>query len=218
MKKPILFNTEMVQSILDGCKTTTRRIIKVNGELDKYEFIGIINDPLKGTTARFRYRHFFGDLPWADNYKSPYKVGDILYVRETWGISNPMGDYSRNDRTAEYIYKAGYGKGKRVPIVRKDEKYLGKWRPSIHMPEIAARLFLKVTNVKVERLQDITEDGVKAEGIKQRFDVKDKFSNEIAIQRFKELWNSTVNKKYMDMYGFDANPYVWVIEFERIKL
>lgn len=217
MEKPILFNTEMVQAILDGRKTTTRRIIKINGELDKYEFLGTVNDVLKGTIARFRYRHFFGDLPWADNYKSPYKVGDILYVRETWKLSNPMGDYSRNDRTAEYIYKAGYAKGKRVSIKRTDEKNLGKWKPSIHMPKDAARIFLKVTNVRVEKLKDISEDGVKYEGIEPRFDIKDKFSKDIAIERFRELWDSTVNKKYMDVYGFDANPYVWVIEFERIK-
>lgn len=217
MEKPILFNTEMVQAILDGRKTTTRRIIKINGELDKYEFLGTVNDVLKGTIARFRYRHFFGDLPWADNYKSPYKVGDILYVRETWKLSNPMGDYSRNDRTAEYIYKAGYAKGKRVSIERTDEKNLGKWKPSIHMPKDAARIFLKVTNVRVEKLKDISEDEVKYEGIEPRFDIKDKFSKDIAIQRFRELWDSTVNKKYIDVYGFNANPFVWVIEFERIK-
>lgn len=216
--KPILFNTQMVNAILAGNKTCTRRIIKdISCLPNKYEFLGFCNYDKDGYCARFRFKHFFGDLPWLTKVKVPYKEDDVLYVRETWGISNPLGDYAKGNMTAEYIYKAGYAKGERVSIGRTDEKNLGKWRPSIHMPKAAARLFLKVTSVKIERLQDITEDGVKAEGIKPRFDVKDKFSKEIAIQRFRELWDSTVNKKDMDMYGFDSNPWVWVIEFKRIN-
>ena len=141
---------------------------------------------------------------------------DILYVRETWQISNPMGDFARNDRTAEYVYKAGYAKGKRILIIRDKEKNLGVWKPSIHMPKEAARIFLKVTNVRVERLQDITDEGCKAEGCYMPcYEVgTNKEKNDKAF--FKIIWDSTLKKDQLEQYGFVANPYVWVIEFERI--
>lgn len=141
---------------------------------------------------------------------------DILYVRETWMISNPMGDTLKGEGTAEYVYKAGYAKGKRVHIIASQEKNLGVWKPSIHMPKDAARIFLKVTNVRVERLQNIDDEGAKAEGSNVGIGIAEKM-REGAIDRFKMIWNSTVNKKDMDKYGFDANPYVWVIEFERCE-
>ena len=190
--KPILFNTEMVNSILDGRKITTRRIIKVNNSL---EFMGFKEG--KALLGKGCCIH--------ETIKAPYMPGDILYVRETWGISNPLGDFARNNRTAEYVYKAGYSKGERIPMVREQEKNLGVWKPSIHMPKDAARIFLKVTDVRVERLQDITEDGIKAEGIIEEFPP-------IARDNFQELWDSTTKE-----YRWRLNPYVWVISFERCE-
>ncbi|WP_321833599.1 hypothetical protein [Clostridium butyricum] len=190
--KPILFNTEMVQAILDSRKTTTRRIIKVNNSL---EFMGFKEG--KALLGKGCCIH--------ETIKAPYMPGDILYVRETWGISNPMGDFARNNMTAEYVYKAGYAKGKRIPITREQEKNLGVWKPSIHMPKVAARIFLKVIGVRVERLQDITEQGIKAEGVTEEWPPH-------AMDKFQELWNSTTKE-----YGWDTNPYVWVIEFKRIN-
>ena len=200
--KPILFNTAMVQAILDGRKTTTRRIIKVDSSLN---FIGFKNgEALFGKGCCIH-----------ETIKPPY-MEDILYVRETWMISNPMGDTLKGEGTAEYVYKAGYAKGKRVHIIASQEKNLGVWKPSIHMPKDAARIFLKVTNVRVERLQNIDDEGAKAEGSNVGIGIAEKM-REGAIDRFKMIWNSTVNKKDMDKYGFDANPYVWVIEFERCE-
>ncbi|KJZ83890.1 MULTISPECIES: hypothetical protein [unclassified Clostridium] len=188
--KPILFNTEMVQAILDSRKTTTRRIIKVNNSL---EFMGFKEG--KALLGKGCCIH--------ETIKAPYMPGDILYVRETWGISNPLGDFARNNRTAEYVYKAGYSKGERIPIDREQEKNLGVWKPSIHMPKVAARIFLKVIGVRVERLQDITEQGIKAEGITEEWPPH-------AMDKFRKLWDSTTKE-----YRWETNPWVWVIEFER---
>ncbi|NFI92831.1 hypothetical protein FC961_00130 [Clostridium botulinum] len=192
--KPILFNTHMVQAILEGRKTTTRRVAKG------------LKDATKVTHGEFKwdYKHFcMNDLGL--EIEAPFHIGEILYVRETWQISNPMGDFARNNMTAEYVYKAGYAKGERIPITREQEKNLGVWKPSIHMPKDAARIFLKVTDVRVERLQDITEDGIKAEGITEEFPP-------IARDNFQELWDSTTKE-----YRWRLNPYVWVIEFERCE-
>lgn len=95
-----------------------------------------------------------------------------------------------------------------------------RWRPSIHMPKEAARLFIQVTGVRVERLQDISDDGAKAEGANYRngkpvgFEEKCRRS---AIDRFTEIWNSTIKSADLPIYSWDANPWVWVIEFERIS-
>ena len=202
--KPILFNMAMVQAILDGRKTTTRRIIKVNTDLD---FIGCSSTGGDFDAAAFGkgcYEKIL-DAKIIERVKAPYMPGDILYVRETWGISNPLGDFARNNRTAEYVYKAGYSKGERIPIAREQEKNLGVWKPSIHMPKVVARIFLKVTSVRVERLQDITEEGIRAEGITEEFPP-------IARDNFQELWDSTTKE-----YRWRLNPYVWVISFERCE-
>ncbi|WP_455797450.1 hypothetical protein [Clostridium butyricum] len=202
--KPILFNTAMVQAILDSRKTTTRRIIKVNTDLD---FIGCSSTGGDFDTASFGkgcYEKIL-DAKIIERVKAPYMPGDIIYVRETWGISNPLGDFAMNNRTAEYVYKAGYSKGERIPMVREQEKNLGVWKPSIHMPKDAARIFLKVTSARVERLQDITEDGIRAEGITEEWPPH-------AMDKFRKLWDSTTKE-----YRWETNPWVWVIEFERIE-
>ena len=202
--KPILFNTQMVQAILEGRKTTTRRIIKVNNSL---EFMGFKEG--KALLGKGCCIH--------ETIKAPYMPGDILYVRETWGISNPLGDFERNNMTAEYIYKAGYAKGERISITREDEKNLGVWKPSIHMSKVAARIFLKVTGVRVERLKRIEAGQCKAEGIDLGYKIENSFDAGEYCKAFGELWDSTVNKKDIDKYSWNANPYVWVIEFERIE-
>lgn len=216
--KPILFNTQMAQAILEGRKTTTRRIIKVDSKLD---FIGCSSTGDDFDTATFGKGSFdkLLDAEIKERIKAPYMPNDILYVRETWQISNPMGDFARNDRTAEYVYKAGYAKGKRIPIIRDKEKNLGVWKPSIHMPKEAARIFLKVTNVRVERLQDMKFSDLRSEGITPDKEYEG-FKNAVEANlevKFATLWDSTVNKKDIDQYGFNANPWVWVIEFERIE-
>ena len=210
--KPILFNTEMVRAILDGRKTCTRRIVKPQ------------------PTAHYG----------AQCIKPPYQPGDILYVRETWErfeCWNCEGDERGNcpkepkksvlDKTCGcYMYRA-------TDEISGD----AKWHPSIHMPKEAARIWLKVTDVRVERLQEIDEDGVWNEGFRftppcltrvsadgHTCDLDGPCTSHIKYcdmtmgELFgRELWNSTIKKSDLYRYGWDANPWVWVIEFERCE-
>ena len=130
----------------------------------------------------------------------PYQPGDILYVRETF------------IQAAAHIF---WYKADDKPWMSKDLL----WKPSIHMPKEAARIWLKVTDVRVERLQDITGLSVQKEGIEldpkecaSKFD----FITELFLL-FQKLWDSTIKKSDLDRYGWDTNPYVWVIEFERCE-
>lgn len=120
--------------------------------------------------------------------KPPYRTGDILYVRETW-----------NRLLGDWLYKADQKPGMKNP---------GKWRPSIHMPREAARIFLRVTNVRVERLQDITAEAAEKEGC------NDYTSTACG---FADVWDSTIKPADRDLYGWNANPWVWVIEFEQCE-
>lgn len=125
---------------------------------------------------------------------SPYQPGDILWVRETWARS----------MAGTYLYKATD-----TPLI------IDRWYPSIHMPKEAARLFLRVTRVRAERLQEITEEGLKAEGF--LYDETDFIDGLCAMSNFLTLWNSTIKPANLPIYGWGANPLVWVIEFERCK-
>lgn len=198
--KPILFNTEMVRAILDGRKSCTRRLVKPQPD-EKHTYpLGFVID-----STEKKYVGCFGfgidEYGGSIQYVKPpygYAPGDILYVRETWKKAN----------NGYYYYEDWQ---------RNDIADITKWKPSIHMPKEAARIWLRVTDVRVERLQDITIDEIRKEGLEPRFDVKDKFSDGIARGRFLELWNSTIKKSDIDRYGWDANPWVWVIEFERCE-
>ena len=197
---PILFNIEMVKAILNGRKTCTRRAIKLPDKMTGRP-IGKSGD--SSNPLGFFYP---GGIK-----RPPYQPGDILYVRETWSeIKNADGSHKK------YVYKASdqYPFGESRYIIKFN------WKPSIHMPKEAARIWLKVTDVRVERLQDITEDGAKEEGANfkngKNVGLEEKMRR-TAIERFAEIWNSTIKKTDIDRYGWDANPWVWVIEFERCK-
>lgn len=194
---PILFNTEMVRAILDGRKTVTRRLVKPQ------------------PTERLICGQNWEKLLVAA--AAPYQPGDILYVRETWHkykkrVGNGEGCY-----IAEfYGYKSS---------IANSEDANEPWKPSIHMPKEAARIWLKVKDVRVERLRDMSDDDCENEGLENfckkcsgLFSNCDTCLNDGGIKEdFKELWNSTINKSDLDRYGLDANPWVWVIEFERCE-
>lgn len=216
--KPILFNTEMVRAIMDGRKTCTRRVIKLPWEecpACKY----VHNEYIYDKMAENVYCARCG-CPLEPERRSPYQPGDILYVRETW-----------MDYAGLTMYKAD------CDIYRLDSlNFAGfGWKPSIHMPKEAARIWLKVTNVRVERLQEITETQTEEEGFlftppclhrtgENYCDIdgpcgsKIKYCDMSAGELFgKVLWDSTIKKTDIDIYGWDANPWVWVIEFERCE-
>ena len=217
--KPILFNTDMVRAIMDGRKTCTRRIVKD----------GIPDDEMWGYTAftpkgYISCRGVYADGYGEGFYKLPYQPGDLLYVRETWGISN-LDDESK---MAYIVYRASEeqkNEGCRevhLPDEKFEKMYESmaesepEWRPSIHMPKEAARIWLKVTDVRVERLQDITGKSVLREGINSHVHPDADYFDGNQREVFAELWDSTIKKSDLDRYGWDANPYVFVIEFVKI--
>lgn len=209
--KPILFNTEMVQAILEGRKTQTRRVVKSQPmdctceDCEKRDEIYF-----NARSGYIRCRNCNSAI-YNGNGKfcfAPYNIGDILYVRETWerlDCSCCEGDgvtgscFSCPDTNEGcYVYRASH-------YITGD----ARWHPSIHMPKEAARIFLKVTDVRVERLQDITEEQAKQEGVLSTLGIA-------ARTGFKTVWSSTIKTADRDKYSWDANPWVWVIEFERV--
>lgn len=178
---PILLNTEMVRAILDGRKSCTRRIVK---------FLPDKNPNRTGYIKDGNMLYNGTNEPCIK--KAPYQPGDILYVRETFIQA----------AAHTFWYKAD------------DKSWMSKyllWKPSIHMPKEAARIWLKVTDVRVERLQEITEIQAQAEGCNSGL-----LTGPCSAKgQFENLWNRTIKKSDLDVYGWDANPYVWVIEFER---
>lgn len=206
--KPIIFNTEMVRSILTGHKTVTRRVVKPQPQKNEYIykhhcgkwFISTDDDALPET-----------------NVKAPYQTGSILYVRETWCKTDCFGLQDG------YVYKANDNS------ILEHTGFTPKWCPSIHMPREAARIFLHVTDVRVERLQDITEREAEKEGLRYCDDIckdenwhptfydPDRGGNPSTVTGFSRLWDSTIKPKDRDLYGWEANPLVWVIEFERCE-
>lgn len=217
--KPILYNTEMVCATLDGRKTATRRLVK----------------PLPPDGARLELlgdrRHAMNmsiEIPGPDDhriYTPPYVTGDILYVREKFAYDGFDGHEDI------YVYWTDVDDCDRVVWGDLDEGEWAPscdytWHPSIHMPKEAARIFLRVTDVRVERLQEITIEQVLKEGI-TRETIEARISpgssaphwvfHEAAKRCFAQLWDSTVAPEKRDTYGWAANPWVWVIEFERCE-
>lgn len=185
--KPILFNTEMVRAILEGRKTVTRRVMKPQPA---------------GRPERMRegscWPGYFASVDDERVYRPPYHPGDILWVRETW---SPV-----NVRPRRYIYKAdvdrSIGEGVGLPLC---------WHPSIHMPREAARIFLRVTGVRVERLREMVLADVLMEGIQEQRAYEDTWD------LWHQTWDSTIKPADRTTYGWKANPWVWVISFERAK-
>lgn len=200
--KQILFNTEMVLAILDERKTCTRRKIPT----DIVDHCDVETDG-----SLLSYENHYGDFIKPEKL-CQYYPGDVLYVRETWHKYLKRVGTGENCHLHEFF-------GYRASIANSEDAE-EPWKPSIHMPKEAARIFLRVTNVRVERLQDITEAGAKAEGAIDNRGFIHSPDNEYdrihtAKENFIGIWNSTIKKSDLDFYGWDANPYVWVIEFER---
>lgn len=205
--KPILFNTEMVRAILDGRKTCTRRVAKnVPDHTHRIEPVY--------ENGRFQFDCFYSsyvaaldaDADFCMPCFPPYQRGDILYVRETWCKGSWMNEKER------YYYKAD------------DNDFHCVWHPSIHMPKEAARIWLRVTDVRAERLQECGEGwciDIEKEGIATPQDpilyISDDAFHDALRMEFQKTWDKTIKKSDIDRYGWDANPWVWVVEFERCE-
>ena len=236
--KPILFNTEMVRAILDGRKSCTRRLVK-------HDVSAILNSPYHKEHPEVEDKQIITKL-----CQPPYQPDDIMYVRETWrvgawDIRNQMIAFDYKDGSCgelTYIHDRELFE-RLVNQSREDARkakceYNGadfvwekgnspcRWHPSIHMPKEAARIWLKVTDVRVERLQEITETEAIKEGAypSNCGDCNAPFGCDACgdegyneIDEFAEIWDSTIKKSDLDRYGWDASPWVWVIEFERCE-
>lgn len=204
-ERPILFSGAMVRAILEGRKTQTRRVVKSNTAIAA---IGSGDDwhrqkahPAMGTP----WLVLLDDDGMAFSLRCPYgKPGDRLWVRETWmdllgtGIERTTGDHSR------YAYRADTLAGSYGDEARKD--YGLKWRPSIHMPRWASRVTLGITGVRVERLWEISLDDVQSEGCPFPPQTGD------AADWYRQLW-----EQINGLGSWNANPWVWVIEFKKDK-
>ena len=196
MFKPILFNTEMVKAIIDGRKTQTRRLLR---NISAYSIE-------TGIPAN----------------KPPCKPGDILWVRETWQHVYNFDDGDQPiEGTGRYVYYADNPMpfDYFVDTDTGEHKEQMPWKPSIHMPKEAARIFLRVKDVRVEHLGDMRLRDCLNEGVQlSRMEETDYVHGPIrARERFAGVWDSTIKPADLDKYGWDANPWVWVIEFERIE-
>ena len=199
--KPILFNTEMVRAILDGRKTVTRRkiITDISNQFDC---------EADGTPIAFI------EQSTGDHYKPTdpckYQPRDILYVRETFADTWTPGD------DTGYVYKAD-GQPNSFPYWGNASTYKDEvWRPSRHMPKKAARIFLRVKEVRVERLHDISEEQATREGCKKgdQYLGENSSSAGTAKQSFMWLWKLLYD---IGDYPWISDPWVWVIEFEQIS-
>lgn len=226
--KPILFNTEMVQAILEGRKTCTRRIAKTIKSFEMKD-----NNRVFARIQTNQFTSFGGGAMslFLEKY-APYQIGDILYVRETFFEGDILDSNEDIVKRDIVIYATD-------DLSEHGLEEL-KWKPSIHMPKKLARIFLKVTDIRIERLQDITENEAVKEGIHPMDLVpyvmsyndsnpeidydelvgqeQDAQVKELIEESFGSLWDSTVNKKDIDKYGWKANPWVWVIEFEKTSI
>lgn len=207
---PILFNTDMVRAILDGRKTVTRRICKDANEYTVPDMS--FYDADKRTYAV----HNYADADHAEKLSiaertCPICPGDILYVRETWQECCRYTVHSPITH-CKYCYRAS-GESAFYGCIEECGE-ICNWRPSIHMPKEAARIWLRVKDVRAERLQEIDDSGAYSEGAGHADWI---YQNGARRCEFAKLWNSTIKKSDLDRYGWDASPWVWAIEFERCE-
>lgn len=236
---PILFSGPMVRAILDGRKTQTRRVVKLPKKWSGYDLrVGsrLLPDGRESEDAPFVASPETGD--WMADIPCPYgKPGDRLWVRETWFYDHidfyQVGrGYSKPDAfDPDFFYFRADGECcQQVPECCCGE--VGSpWKPSIHMPRWASRITLEITGVRVERLNEISEDDARAEGIEKVSDPRgdawksyetypdgsehphSAVPNRFAVTSFRELWESINGAG-----SWDANPWVWVVEFQRVEV
>jgi hypothetical protein len=232
-ERPILFNAGMVRAILDGRKTQTRRIMKLQPSESFSPDVAKWYEPtaIDKNGEMYPGKPIFGvaDKYGEDEgYKSPLgQPGDRLWVRETWGVVSHAFDDNGSiipwtpDRPATPIHEMPFGNGYYTGhiIYRSDGGFTWSanddgdgertaWHPSIHMPRKASRIDLLITGVRVERLQSISNIDALAEGcLNSSFMPGGRFPNENFAWRWQSIYGDE---------SWNANPWVWVIEFERV--
>ena len=201
-EKPMIFSTPMVQALLECRNTQTRRIIRpqpIDGWSPEVGFYNPTKIDKEG--EEYPSDEVFGASDDLCGRVCRYQIGDVVWVRENFQAVQDEGNPNGHDK---YIY---YRASESHP-------HLGKWKPSIHMPRWAARIFLEITDVRVQRLQEISEEDILAEGVKCPFPVE-VYCEKGFQDHFKELW-STIHKPDSPN-GWNANPWVFAYTFKRIK-
>jgi hypothetical protein len=213
-EKPIIFNGEMVRAILGGRKTQTRRVMKPQPprNASKVEYT-------KHMSGCCRYEEIIQGIPTISHVKLPYAIGDILWVQESFRVTDHLisGPGLRvivcykadNEALQKKVAESHWHK----PTSQPRDKYF----PGRFMPRWAARIFLKVKSVGVERIQDISFADIRAEGVRTiapENEPRQHLAEYSTEKYWIELWNS-INKSRG--YGWDVNPYCWKYEFERVK-
>jgi len=230
MERPIIFSTDMVKAILDGRKTQTRRVVRrpiyIHSDGTKQR-VWTEEDEAKEVNALLAGRSRYA----LQKIKCPYgKIGDRLWVRETWRVYSENNNYATDEKKLWIEYKAGYRSGFRqqrdtFSAEQDDElalkawgkaRKIGTWRPSIHMPRWASRITLEITNIQVQRLQDISEEDAIAEGITydEAMQYADGGSPDYVLA-FAQLWDSINASRG---FGWVTNPWVWVIHFKVVQM
>lgn len=192
-ERPILFSGEMVRAILDGRKTQTRRIVKMPIDYHKwceFQYSGVPGKYIFNSQARNVYHEI------ACPYGNP---GDRLWVCETWDDVQAKNQHDPTDISKNILYRADFQEEE------KKGEFKWKWTSSIHMPRWASRIDLEIIDVRVERLQDISNQDIRAEGVCVRGCVTHRLNMQM-------LWDSLNEKRG---FGWDTNPWVWVVEFRR---
>ena len=202
---PILFSAPMVRAILAGTKTQTRMVLKLQPPADaEHHSLADVGHPWHDI-----YGH---NGPAIHRVRCPYgQPKDRLWVRENFCPIYPEDPHYNGGRPIEYDYQATYKHGHRLGDLIGEKK---KWKPSIHMPRTASRITLEITGVRVERLHDISESDAIAEGVRVHADHHEKPCSSIysPVQAYRDLWESINGAG-----SWDANPWVWVVEFKRVE-
>lgn len=228
--RPILFSGHMVRALLDGSKTQTRRV----GKIQSLDFVGLKAEAVRHATLGYQIQATYDAYPGRGTARHaicacPFgQPGDQLWVRETWNWFDP--DSIPTDRAGPRAIFTGNQGNRSIPWVAAYAAdghlpypgYEGRdhWRPSIHMPRWASRITLEITGVRVERLQDISEADAMAEGCTKNHNgyywggphaVSGRKQMATAKSAYRDLWESINGPS-----SWDVNPWVWVLEFKRI--
>ena len=210
-EKPIIFNSRMIRAIQGGAKTQTRRIVK--GYIPRDAQFGYDIYTQDAWTDCIGCRGYFDGGQYGEKFfKLPYRKGDELYVRESYapdyydGLT--AGIYNGGNRN---LYKADFLEWDTTsPYDAADRP---AWIPAVHMPKKDARIWLLVKSITVQRLQAITEEDAQKEGANYEISFRDPRT---ARYRFAEIWNQTIKAADRWRYAWDADPFVWVMDFEKM--
>ena len=241
-ERGMIFNGEMVRAILDGRKTQTRRVMKVQPESNQLGLLLITDSTKHSDIGKYHWAesNATGNHVRSKLFSCPFgAVGDRIWVRETW--SSDFANYYPNDRV---WYAADNNRQLDIEVVdgvrgiyspESDVHVPFRWQPSIHMPRWASRILLEITDVRVERLNAISEEDAQSEGVHTEvWDQTVVARNYAAIDEFFQFWSedmphyvemnqlyrSSFRSLWESIYGaenWQANPWVWVIEFKRVE-